>query len=130
MILRDAGFAEDSVARLAKAHGRLLGAGDDEIQAASAAARAALGHPLMDRARGAKRAFRELPVTLKLEGGRLVEGSIDLAFLEHGVWRIVDFKTDAHVSGNRTRYERQLRWYRAAIEKATGQRAECYLLSL
>lgn len=130
LILRDAGFDGSVVERLAKTHARSLGADEQEVKAATAAALAALGHPLFDRARQAQACYRELPVTLNLGEGRMLEGSIDLAFIEDGVWHIVDFKTDAYVSAKRTQYERQLRWYAAALTRITGQPATCYLLGI
>ena len=130
MIIRDAGFASSRAEVLAKAHGRALGAELEEIDCAATAVRTGLLHPLLDRARQSERCYRELPVTLKLEENRIVDGSIDLAFLEAGSWKIVDFKTDAHVSTKRAQYERQLRWYAAAMTKLTGQPAECFLLSV
>jgi ATP-dependent exoDNAse (exonuclease V) beta subunit len=91
---------------------------------------AALDHPLLQRARQAPTCFRELPVTLKTGNNALVEGSIDLAFEENGVWRIVDFKTDAHVSSLRARYEQQMRWYAVVLATTTGKPATCHLLGL
>lgn len=130
LILRDAGFDAALIEALAKVHGRALGAPDAEVAAAIEAVQAGLKHPLLDRARKAERSHRELPVTLKLEGNRIVDGSIDLAFLEDGAWHIVDFKTDAHIASKRSQYERQLRWYAAAMTKLTGVPAKCYLLGL
>ena len=50
---------------------------------------------MLERARAAERCHRELPVHLRLEDGRLLEGVIDLAFLEQDRWVVVDFKSDA-----------------------------------
>ena len=130
MILRDAGFDGSRVAGLAAAHGRAVAATPEEVTAAGEAALAALGHPLFDRARRAAECYRELPVSWKFDGNRIMEGSIDMAFLEDGRWRIVDFKTDVYVEGRREQYERQLRWYAAALSQLTSCPAECYLLSL
>ncbi len=59
----------------------------------ASAIEAALAHPLMARARAAARIHREYPVTLPLEqAGAILEGVIDLAFIENGAWVIVDFK--------------------------------------
>src|SRR5207302_3927631 len=85
----------EEIARLAQVHGRVLGALPDEVKAAVEAVSVALKHALLRRARAATRCHRELPITVKTEGGRLLEGNIDLAFLEGGAWPGVDFKTDA-----------------------------------
>jgi ATP-dependent helicase/nuclease subunit A len=53
-----------------------------------------LALPLLERARRAKRLFRELPLLFP-EGGELLEGAIDLAFEEEEGLTIVDYKTDA-----------------------------------
>ena len=89
--------------------------------------KAAWSHPLLGRARAARRCHRELPIHLRLEDGRLLEGAIDLAFAEQGRWVVVDFKSD---SGNTARYERQLQWYLYGLSKITGWEAEGHLLRL
>jgi ATP-dependent exoDNAse (exonuclease V) beta subunit len=55
---------------------------------------------------------------------------IDLAFVENGKWRVVDFKTDGDVEANRDAYERQLRWYMHALATLTGIAAEGVLLQV
>jgi ATP-dependent helicase/nuclease subunit A len=64
---------------------------------------------------------------LPLEDGRLLEGIIDLAFLEPDRWVVVDFKTDTIAS---VRYERQLQWYVYALAKLTGLGATGHLLQV
>jgi len=51
----------------------------------------------------------------------IVQGVIDLCFLENGKWVLVDFKTDRVSSARELwpRYRRQLDFYRTALEKAT-----------
>jgi len=58
----------------------------------------------------------------------LLEGVIDLAFVEDGAWVVVDFKTDADVSGHRAQYGRQLQWYAYALGRLTGIPARACLL--
>ena len=56
-----------------------------------------LAHPVVARARGARRRYVELPVLFRdasLEGAPLVEGKIDLLFEEPDGWVVVDWKTD------------------------------------
>ena len=109
---------------------RVLGAPVDESQAAVDAVGTALRHPIFARARAAKRWHREYPVTLRLDGGRLLEGVVDLAFVEDGAWVVVDFKTDADVGDRRGPYERQLRWYAYALARLTGMPARGVLLGI
>jgi ATP-dependent exoDNAse (exonuclease V) beta subunit len=124
----DAGPEE--IARWAALNGRILGSPAGEIDAAREAVEAALKHPLIARARAAERCHREYPVTLKLDGGRLLEGIIDLAFVEQGAWVVVDFKTDAEVADHRARYQRQLQWYVHALARLTGMEGRGILLGV
>jgi ATP-dependent exoDNAse (exonuclease V) beta subunit len=115
------------IAALAEVHARLLDAPREEAEAAAAAVEATWAHPLLDRARAADRSYRELPINLPLEDGRLLEGIIDLAFLEPDRWVVVDFKTDTVAS---VRYERQLQWYVYALAKLTGLGTTGHLLQV
>jgi ATP-dependent exoDNAse (exonuclease V) beta subunit len=99
---------------------RTLGATAEEIEAAHSSAAAALAHPLLGRARAATRRHREYPVSLAVEGGRLMEGVIDLAFVENASWIVVDFKTDSDIRSHRAQYERQVQWYAYALAGLTG----------
>jgi len=115
------------IAALAGVHGRLLNAPRDETDGAAAAVVAAWAHPLLERARAASRSYRELPIDLRLDDDRLLEGILDLAFLESDRWIVVDFKTDTTAWA---RYERQLQWYVYALAKLTGRDAAGYLLQV
>jgi ATP-dependent helicase/nuclease subunit A len=129
-ILRDVPLDDAHVDELAKVHGRVFGATDQEIKDAAGAVAAALQHPLLERARNSKLCRRELPILLKLEGNRILEGVIDLAFEENGTWHIVDFKTDAEIGPNRKRYENQLRWYCLALARLNNAPVEAHLLNV
>jgi ATP-dependent exoDNAse (exonuclease V) beta subunit len=129
-ILRDVALGGGGISELAKVHGRVLGATEEEQDDAAGAVTAALQHPLLDRARKSKLCRRELPVFLKLEGNRILEGVIDLAFEENGCWHVVDFKTDADIGPNRKRYENQLRWYSLALARLNKMPVEAHLLSI
>jgi ATP-dependent exoDNAse (exonuclease V) beta subunit len=120
----------DEVSRLARSHGRLLGCPVDEIEAAGQAAFAALGHSLIRRALSAQRVHREYPVMLKLTESQVLEGVIDVAFLEDGAWTILDFKTDAELPGRIERYKAQLTWYAMALSRITGQPARGVLVGV
>jgi ATP-dependent helicase/nuclease subunit A len=60
----------------------------------------------------------------------MLEGVIDLAFVENGEWIIVDFKTDADTQDRRGQYQIQLRWYGYALERLTGMRARAILFEI
>ena len=122
LVLRDASLTatSESLQQLARTHGRLLAALDDEVQAAVVAVFAALQHSMLARARQSERIHRELPVTLRTQTGQIFEGVIDLAFLESGKWVVVDFKTDVEKRERLSHYRRQVGWYVRAIEEITG----------
>jgi ATP-dependent exoDNAse (exonuclease V) beta subunit len=131
-IVRDAPWHADadSLARLAAMHARVTGATrQEELDSAEAAARL-LAHPLLQRAAASTRCFRELPITFPLTGKRVLEGVIDLAFVENERWRLIDFKTDEDLRSNRRVYERQLRWYVHTLSAVTGLPAEGTLLQV
>jgi ATP-dependent exoDNAse (exonuclease V) beta subunit len=131
-ILRDAPLDADRtiLAKLAAVHGRLLGATAKEVEATIDAVAAALVHPLLAKARTAQRLHRELPIILKLDADRVLEGVIDLAFEAEGRWHIVDFKTDADVAANRAHYQRQLHWYSLALSRLNNASVLAHLLSI
>lgn len=131
-VLRDAPLDADAstLRAIAEMHGRVLGAVPEEIDHAVQAALGALSHPLLARARVAERRHRELPVMLKLAHRKTLEGVIDLAFERDRRWFIVDFKTDADISVNRVRYERQLQWYALALARLNNAPVEAHLLSI
>jgi ATP-dependent exoDNAse (exonuclease V) beta subunit len=87
----------------------------------------------MQRARAADErgeCRRETPVTCLVDD-TVVEGVVDLAFLDGDVWHVVDFKTDREISAAGSgRYERQVRLYAAAIAQAMGTPARPYLLRI
>jgi ATP-dependent exoDNAse (exonuclease V) beta subunit len=118
------------VARLARLHGHILGAADDEVQAAISAASTVLTHSLLRRAGAAASCHREFPILARTEAGRLIEGTLDLAFVEDGEWVIVDFKSDADLPARCRHYEQQLRWYMFALTQVTGLPARAHLLGV
>jgi ATP-dependent exoDNAse (exonuclease V) beta subunit len=121
----------DALPRLAVAHGRLLDAEPDEIQAAQATVARVLAHPILAAAAAASAdggCYRETPVTIRTPSGALVEGTVDLAYSDQKGFVVVDFKTDRELEGALDRYERQLRLYAAAISSATGQPTRAVLM--
>jgi ATP-dependent exoDNAse (exonuclease V) beta subunit len=128
-VLRDARDGAE-LERLAALHGRLLGASQEEIVEASAAAARAFAHPLLERSRQAAEAHPEWPVLARINDGELFEGVIDLLFREGDVWHVVDFKTDNDLEQRRAIYEVQVQWYVWAVQQITGQPAKGWLLAV
>jgi ATP-dependent exoDNAse (exonuclease V) beta subunit len=121
------GSAAD-VEHSAAIQGRMLGASADEIAGVGQIVAAALAHPLLRRARAADQCRRETPLTLRAADGTLVEGTVDLAFLDAGAWTVVDFKTDHELARHLDVYRRQVALYADAIAAATGTPARAVLL--
>jgi ATP-dependent exoDNAse (exonuclease V) beta subunit len=121
----------EAVRRLAQAHARLLGAGDEEAAAAERIATTVLAHPLLRAAaRTGGRVYREAPVTVVREDGMLIEGTVDLAYEADDGFVVIDFKTDRPEGELLARYRRQVGWYVAAIAGATGTPARGVLMLL
>jgi hypothetical protein len=118
----------EAVRQLATANGRLVGASDDEVAAATDVAWVALAHPLLRRAGASAETHREMPLVLRLSDGSLAEGTLDLAFREAEEWTVVDFKTDSELDGSRPRYEGQVRLYARAVAEATGKQTRGVIL--
>jgi ATP-dependent exoDNAse (exonuclease V) beta subunit len=125
---------QPAIAAVVAVQGRILAATADELSAAAETVARVLAHDLLNRARAADASGdcrRETPVTLTLTGGTLIEGVVDLAFLDAGVWTIVDYKTDREVAGaGEARYRRQVGLYAAAIALATGHPARGVLIRI
>ncbi|MDD2956820.1 MAG: PD-(D/E)XK nuclease family protein [Oscillospiraceae bacterium] len=90
---------------------------------------------LGQRAMQSERCKREYSFNLRLHGGReeLLQGVIDLCFVENGQWVLADYKTDrAQDEETLTRrYAAQLQYYAAALEKITGVEVrQIYLFAL
>jgi ATP-dependent helicase/nuclease subunit A len=132
LIFRDVAFgsSSDAIIRLSRTHARLLNATQEEIEAAAQAVTAALQHPLLERARNAKRCHRELPILIKDDLIGVLDAVIDLAFLEDTTWTVVDFKTDAEDAQRKSKYQRQVGWYVHSIQKTTGMSSRGYLLHI
>jgi ATP-dependent helicase/nuclease subunit A len=125
----------DAIQASAAINGRLVGATEEETHAATAAVRAALGHPILQRAAASARKGelrRETPVMLTLDDGSLVEGVVDLAFREDKPdfvgWTVLDFKTDREFARLSDIYTAQVSLYSEAIRAATGLPSRAILL--
>jgi ATP-dependent helicase/nuclease subunit A len=119
----------DAIADTTRIQARIVGASEDEIAAARDAVAAALAHPLLVRARGSKRALREVAVMLR-ENGTILEGVVDLAFEEPSGFTVVDFKTDLELGDRKDAYARQVDAYARAIARASGLSAKGVLLRI
>jgi ATP-dependent exoDNAse (exonuclease V) beta subunit len=117
----------DAIRASAVINRRLVGATEEETQAAVVAIGAALRHPLLQRAaagltRGDLR--RETPMLLRWDDESLVEGVVDLAFREEthdfSGWTVLDFKTDREFAASSDRYQAQVAHYAEAVRAATG----------
>ena len=120
----------EDIVSTAETQGRMLLSTADEIRAATAVARAVLGHDLMARARQAAVLTRETPVTWLQKDGTMIEGVLDLAFEESGVTTVVDFKTDHELAAGESRYRAQVQQYVAAVERASGKPARGILFKV
>jgi hypothetical protein len=128
MILRDVALDSDqaSIGKIVALNARIVGASESEHSAARAAVIATLAHPLLVRARAAEQVRREYPIVCKLDDHRLLDGIIDLAFVDRGEWVVVDFKTEDSLEA----YIPQVRWYAYALAKLTGKKARAVLLGV
>ena len=68
---------------------------------------------------------REWPFTMQLrdDSPTMVQGIVDAAFMEDGEWVLVDYKTDRETREGIfvPRHEKQMNWYRVAVERLTGK---------
>jgi len=131
----DAGV--EDVRAVASRQARMMNAPPAEVDAAIDAVRAALAHPLLERARDAVSRGglrREAPVILRTGDGQIVEGTLDFAMREEidgaPAWTVVDFKSDRPDDEARRRYEEQVRLYARAVAEATGERSTAVLVFL
>lgn len=115
-------------------NGRIVGSTKEEIEAAVAAVRSALEHPIMRRAAASQQGQfrRETPILVTLEDGRVVEGVLDLAFEENTTdftgWTVVDFKTDREFAAASDQYSTQVALYSTAVGESTGLPTRSVLL--
>jgi ATP-dependent exoDNAse (exonuclease V) beta subunit len=128
---------EITVRTLAVATARAIGASTAEADLATVRVSSALAHPLLVAARALPDALRrrECDLSVILDDGSRVEGTLDLAYRDGNAeapWIVVEFKTDldAVSDAQAAEYGAQLALYRLAIEKATGERARGVLLGV
>jgi ATP-dependent helicase/nuclease subunit A len=114
----------EEVEALARTWGRRHGASDTECEAASRTAAAALARVLAMA--GSQELQREVPLVVRLEDGRLVDGRIDLMWRDANGWTIVDYKTDRRDA----RKIGQLQLYALGLGRATGERVRAVVLEV
>jgi ATP-dependent exoDNAse (exonuclease V) beta subunit len=122
-----------AIQHLAAIHGHILGASEQEIDAAAQSAHSALAHPLLNQARHSTkqgRCRREVPIAWRDNSGSLVEGVIDLAFQQADGWTVIDFKTDEEFRGNELAYRRQVAMYASGIRAANGAQVSALLMRI
>ncbi|MFN2532841.1 MAG: UvrD-helicase domain-containing protein, partial [Pyrinomonadaceae bacterium] len=128
--------APTAIEAAAYTQGRVLGATEQEIVNATEIVTGALSQPLLRKAALAEangNCRREVAIAMTLDDGTIVEGIVDLAFLDEeqeGHWTVVDYKTDFEISGRFDEYREQVGLYAEAIRRATGQPTEAFLLRL
>ena len=135
LALVDLAADRSGIEEVAELQGRLLGATAAEIKAATETVVSAFKHPLLKRAAAAfveGRCRRESPVAMQLDDGTIVEGKVDLAFVDdsYAGWTVVDFKTDFEILGKLEEYRNQVGIYAEVISRATGSQARGVLLRL
>jgi ATP-dependent exoDNAse (exonuclease V) beta subunit len=108
---------EEDLSPIAQVEARILGSQESDIEPAIQTALTALRHPLLKGIATATRVHREFPVLLH-EDGKLIEGVIDLAFLDGDAWTIIDFKTGP---ADKKRNRGQLDLYARALAMASGK---------
>jgi ATP-dependent exoDNAse (exonuclease V) beta subunit len=111
--------------RLARAVARGIGATDEECRGAVSAVLSAVDHSFFERVRRAAKTgdlHREAPVTAKTADGEVLDGVVDLLFMESDERGsrlcLADFKTDAELKDG-AHYAGQLALYASALERAT-----------
>jgi ATP-dependent exoDNAse (exonuclease V) beta subunit len=127
------GKDDEILGTLATAHGRLLDADPDEIAAARTTVQRVLAHPVLKaaaRASAEGRCYRETPVTMRTPSGKLVEGTVDLAFDDGHTFVVVDFKTDRELDGALERYQQQVQIYARAIATAMQRPVRAVLMRI
>lgn len=132
-LLRDAPFdaRRTHLQRLADYHRRIHQATDEEARVAVDTAGAALAHPLLRTAAGAERVEREYPFLYRCDDGTILDGVIDLFFIDGDSVTLVDFKTDL-TAGTPVpeRYRIQMSWYVRVLGHLTERPVRAVLLAV
>ncbi len=117
---------EDELQRLARYHARACGCIAEDAGPAAALVISLFDHELLRTASTARPLFRELPISVKLDDGRLVEGRADMVYFDGEMWTVVDYKTGK--SG--TDEKRQVALYAHSLQIAKKQPVRAILLEI
>ena len=113
-----------ATSRLARALAPSYRLSDREAERAVEHVSRVLAMPLVERARRARRVWREIPLFFP-EEGKLVEGIVDLVFEEDDGLVVADYKTEALAPGEEAaradRHATQLRAYHRGLRDALGK---------
>lgn len=120
----------DAIARAVALHARVHGASEAERTAAEATVAAALAHPLLRAAARDPAVLREAHVVARDEAGDVLEGVVDLAFVDaEGALVVVDFKTDTRLGDDAlATYRAQVGLYADVLGRARALPARGVLL--
>jgi ATP-dependent helicase/nuclease subunit A len=117
------GVSREEAGAMARALAPRFGLADEAAERAADHVARVLALPLIERARRAPRAWRELPFWLP-ETDELIEGVVDLVFEEDGQLVVVDYKTDhitsAQAVDQAAHHAPQLRLYGRGLTLALG----------
>jgi ATP-dependent helicase/nuclease subunit A len=123
---------DDDVQRTVALHARLVGADGPERLGAIGAAHAALRHPLLQRAAASAECRPEFEISWVNDDGVVVEGTGDLLFREEvdgaSLWTVVEFKSSLETAEAQAKARIQLETYISAVEAATGDAVEGFVL--
>ena len=79
----------------------------------------------------ADKVYRELPFSLLLDSGALLQGVIDCCFIEGDNIILIDYKTDYDTENIYENYHRQMHWYAVALNTLTPKTVtEAYLYAI
>ncbi|HVO29667.1 MAG TPA: 3'-5' exonuclease, partial [bacterium] len=127
----------DDLARRARREARARMLSPLATERAARLARAAASIPAVARARASTRLLREWPFMLPLGGGALLEGIVDLAWVEDGELVVLDWKTDALPPGDAAavnaaaaHHVPQLLSYAWALREVTGLAPRSVIVAL
>ncbi len=123
--LRRADFSQaDEAARIADSVARAAALAEEQRVLAVRLVESAMALPSVRRAAAASASYREMPFAVKWEE-TIVEGAVDLAFVEDDALVIVDFKSDAVEAGaplaaKLAAYRPQAVLYAFGLQRTTG----------
>jgi ATP-dependent helicase/nuclease subunit A len=111
---------------LADYHVRGHGCTTGDAEMATNVVLSLFGHDLLRTAASAQVSYRELPISVKLDDGRLVEGRADLVYFDGESWTVVDYKTGETGSDEK----RQVALYAHALQIAKKQPVRAIILEI